>query len=81
MIKDGFFRSKNNENLDNYNEALGNVATELRGVFDIYFVFLNNILERKDISNDGVHPSVTHGIPKLVRISTDILCLRCRKLK
>ena len=29
--------------------------------------FLNNILETKDISNDGVHPSVSHGIPKLVR--------------
>ena len=67
-VKDGFFgRSKNNENIDKYNEALENVATELSGVFDIDLVFLNNILETKDISNDGVHPSVSHGIPKLVR--------------
>ena len=67
-VKDGFFgRSKNNENLDKYDEALENVATELSGVFDIDVVFLNNILETKDISNDGVHPSVSHGIPKLVR--------------
>ena len=62
-----FGRSKSNENIDKYNEALENVATELSGVFDIDVVFLNNILETKDISNDGVHPSVSHGIPKLVR--------------
>ena len=30
------------------------------------FFFINK-LETKDISNDGVHPSVSHGIPKLVR--------------
>ena len=52
---------------DKYNEALENVATELSGVFDIDVVLLNNILETKDICNDGVHPSVSHGIPKLVR--------------
>ena len=53
--------------MDKYNEALENVATELSGFFDIDVVFLKNILETKDISNDGVHPSVSHGIPKLFR--------------
>ena len=39
-VKDGFFgRSKNNEKIDKYNEALENVATELSGVFDIDVVF------------------------------------------
>ena len=61
-----FGRRKNNENIDKYNEALENVATELSGVFEIDVVFFN-ILEMKDISNDGVHPSVSHGIPKIVR--------------
>ena len=67
-VKDGLCgRSKNNENIDKYNEALENVATELSDVFDIDVVFLNNILETKDISNDGVNRSVSHGIPKLFR--------------
>ena len=66
--KEGFFgRSKNNENIDKNNEALENVATELSGVFDIDVVFLNNRLETKDMNNDGVHPSVSHGLLKLVR--------------
>ena len=66
--KDGFFgRSKINENVNKYNEALENVATELSGAFDNDVVFSNNILETKDISIDGIHPSVSHGIPKLVR--------------
>ena len=44
------------------------MATELSGVFDLDVVFLNCILETKDISNDdGVHPSVSHGILKFVR--------------
>ena len=62
-----FGRSRNNENIDKYNEALEDVETEVSGVFDIGVVFLNNILETKDISNDGVHPSISHGVPKLVR--------------
>ena len=67
-VKDSFFgRSKNNEKIDKYNEALENVATELSGVFDIDVAFLNNILETKDISKDGVHSSISHGIPKLIR--------------
>ena len=53
--------------MDKYNEALENVATELSGVFDIDVVFLNNILETKNIRNDGIHPSVSHDTPKLVR--------------
>ena len=59
--------AKNNENIDKYNEALEDVATVFSGVFDIGVVFLNNILETKDISNDGVHPSISHGVPKLVK--------------
>ena len=62
-----FVRRKNNENIDKYNEVLEKVATKLSGVFDNNVVFLNNILETKDISNDGVHPSVSHGIHKVVR--------------
>ena len=62
-----FGRSKNNKNIDIFYEALENVATELSGVFEIDIVFLNNILETKDISNDGVHPSVSHVIRKLFR--------------
>ena len=39
-VEDGFIgRSKNNENIDKYNEALENVATDLSGVFDIDVVF------------------------------------------
>ena len=39
-VKDGFFgRRKINEKIDNYNEALENVATELSGVFDFDVVF------------------------------------------
>ena len=67
-VKYGFFtRSKNNENIDKYNETLENVASELSGVFDIDVVFLNKIPETKDISNDGVHPSVSRGITNFVR--------------
>ena len=40
---------------------------ELSGVFDIDVVFLNKLLETKDISNDRAHPSVSHIIPELVR--------------
>ena len=43
------------------------MATELNGIFDNDVVFLNNNLETKDISNDVVHPSVSHGITKLFR--------------
>ena len=59
--------AKKNENIDKYNEALENVASDLSGVFDIDVVFLNKIPETIDISNDGVHPSVSRGITKLVR--------------
>ena len=53
--------------MEKYNEALEIVATVLSGVSDIYVVFLNNLLETKDITNDGVHTSVSLVIPKLVR--------------
>ena len=66
--KDGFYGdSKNNKNLDNYNAALENVATELSGVFDIDVVFLINILEAKDISKNGLHTTVSRGMSKHVR--------------
>ena len=67
-VKDGFFgRNKNNENIYKHKEALENLAMELNGVFDKDVVFLNSNLETKDISNDVVHPSVSHGITKLFR--------------
>ena len=86
-VKDSFlFAAKTTKNIEKYNEALENVATELSGLFDIDVVFLNNILEKKDkdISNDGLHPSVSHGIPKFVRNIRNFyvhLDLRCPKLK
>ena len=38
-VEDFFGRSKNNENMDNYIEALEIVATELSGAFDIDVAF------------------------------------------
>ena len=66
-VKDVFLVAAKITKTDEYNEALENVATELSGVSDNDVVFLNNMLETKDISNDKVPPSVSHGIPKLVR--------------
>ena len=67
-VKDGFFGcSKNYKNIGNYNEALENFATDFSGVFDIDVAFFNNKLETKEISNDGKHPSVSHGLLKLLR--------------
>ena len=63
-VKDGFFARSKQKKTDKHNDALEKVATELSGVFDIVIFF--NIPETKDISNDGVHPSVSHGIPKIV---------------
>ena len=40
LVKDGFFGcTKNNENIDKFNETLENVATELSGDFEIDVVF------------------------------------------
>ena len=62
-----FGHSRYNKNIYKYNEGLENVPTVLSGVFDFDLVFFNDILEMKDISNDGVHLSISHGIPKLGR--------------
>ena len=68
LVKDGFFnRSKNNENIEKYNEALKILQRSTVAFLILRLFFINIILETKNISNDGVHPSISLGMPKLVR--------------
>ena len=78
---DGFFgRSKNNASIDIFNDEIETMVVELSGMFNIDVSYINNTLETKDIAYDGVHPSLTGGLQKMVRnirnfyVNNNIIC-------
>ena len=80
-VKDGFFgRSKNNASIDIFNDEIETMVVELSGMFNIDVSYINNTLETKDIAYDGVHPSLTGGLQKMVRnirnfyVNNNIIC-------
>ena len=83
-VKDGFLvHSKNNDNMNKYNEALENVATELNGVFDIDLVFLIYCKRKMSAMMEYTHQSakIYLKLSERLGISMWVNFLRCQKLK